>query len=416
MRVKGNKRSKIALLLGVAGATLLATGFFASSAMAQVKGVCSNCHTMHNSQNGATEVHIGEVGTNAWNIGTGQFGGGTITGVQQQLLKSDCVGCHSASDGATTIVTDANGNKVPIVFNLGGYPTGSELAGGNFALNTGNADVYGHNVGGISDKDNTIAALEPPGSLNSCGTGCHATLALTEVEIAAMPLSDEFSYGGIKQGKFNGCKGCHNKVAHHDANDTSYRFLGGHNEVDLFSGVPGLDKVLGTEDPDWEQNPSSAVHNVYKKQDNPNVKDSMGTFCAGCHQNFHALGQLDPMDPDPWGVYNAGDDNTDGLITANSGSSPWLRHPTNVNIPIADPAGEYKFMFNIAYEPSVPVAQTLGVNTDTIEAGDQVMCLSCHRAHASQYPDALRFDYADMDAHGGANTTGCFFCHTTKDD
>lgn len=46
---------------------------------------------------------------------------------------------------------------------------------------------------------------------------------------------------------------------------------------------------------------------------------------------------------------------------------------------------------------------------------DKVMCLSCHRAHGSPYPDMLRFDY-NMEAGGGTSTDGCFKCHTNKDD
>ncbi len=46
---------------------------------------------------------------------------------------------------------------------------------------------------------------------------------------------------------------------------------------------------------------------------------------------------------------------------------------------------------------------------------DLVMCLSCHVAHGSDNAGMLRFDYADMVAGGGTNTTGCFACHTTKD-
>jgi predicted CXXCH cytochrome family protein len=56
--------------------------------------------------------------------------------------------------------------------------------------------------------------------------------------------------------------------------------------------------------------------------------------------------------------------------------------------------------------------------TANIGTGDQVMCLSCHKAHGSKWPNALRFDYTGMDAHlgTGTRTDGCFFCHRLKDD
>ncbi|MFC1513206.1 cytochrome c3 family protein [Thermodesulfobacteriota bacterium] len=47
-----------------------------------------------------------------------------------------------------------------------------------------------------------------------------------------------------------------------------------------------------------------------------------------------------------------------------------------------------------------------------------VMCLSCHRAHGSEYPDMLRWDYNTMIVNDeqGATGTGCFVCHSSKDD
>jgi hypothetical protein len=42
------------------------------------------------------------------------------------------------------------------------------------------------------------------------------------------------------------------------------------------------------------------------------------------------------------------------------------------------------------------------------------MCLSCHRAHASQYSDILRWDYNNIFARSGAPETGCLTCHTKK--
>jgi hypothetical protein len=410
MKVKGNKRGRFSQLLGVTGATLLVSGMFATVAMATVKGPCANCHTMHNSQNGSVQV---EVGAGAgWNA-SAQLTGGANHAERAQLLKSDCVGCHSATVGNTnTIVDDGNGNKVPIVFNMGGAYPADALAGGNFALNTGAADVYGHNVGGIAGHD-THFPVDTPGSQNpGCGNGCHQSLAFDDVEIAA---GDDFNYNAISQGKFNGCKGCHNKVGHHNSADQSYRFLGGHG-ADGF-GPPGVDIVDGgvnqaNEDPLWEH-PTSTGHNIYKKQTDITVKDSMGTFCAGCHTDFHVTGEANFFGPgDDGGDYNT--EGGVGLISANSASNPWLRHPTNVNIPF-DPGGEYAAMAG-AYDRTIPVAQDPTANTNTIEYGDQVMCLSCHRAHATQYPDALRFNYTKMNAHnaGAADGTGCFFCHTTK--
>ena len=77
--------------------------FFSTGVNAEVSGQCSNCHTMHNSQDGTAVVY---------ELNTGYTGYDTVSTPQNYLLKSDCAGCHSAV-GTGTI----DGNSTPIVFN-----------------------------------------------------------------------------------------------------------------------------------------------------------------------------------------------------------------------------------------------------------------------------------------------------------
>ena len=51
---------------------------------------------------------------------------------------------------------------------------------------------------------------------------------------------------------------------------------------------------------------------------------------------------------------------------------------------------------------------------DVVDSNSIVMCLSCHRSHASQYPDILRWDYAKMTVQDIKARTGCITCHTKK--
>jgi hypothetical protein len=142
----------------------------------------------------------------------------------------------------------------------------------------------------------------------------------------------------------------------------------------------------------------------------------IGRWCAGCHGQFHAFGAQDEM----FLVDNGGDLNH---LTLTASTNPWLRHPTNVFIPNA---GEYSagaggvLDGNAIYNPEtgIPLARSNYINSRTanVELGDQVMCLSCHKAHGSQYENALRFNYALNDAHSGlGRDNGCFFCHRAKD-
>ncbi|MBU0480104.1 MAG: hypothetical protein KKG47_03265 [Proteobacteria bacterium] len=342
---------------------------------------------MHNSQNDAEQAHSGAGA--GWD-GSNALTSGTSTSPIATLLKSDCIGCHSSTTGSTRVDMNGSGNLVPIVFNTGGYP-GTPLAGGNFYFtSTGAAgNNYGHNVQGIADPEIDGMAWAP-GDVVGCSGSCHQSLAIADPVGSSRPTAQTI---------YNGCRGCHTRTSHHNGADTSYRFLGGH---------PGgsIGEVRGIEDPDWEYE-TATDHNLYLRSD-PSLTDplSIGRFCAGCHGAFHAQGVIDPI----FGVVNGGDPNTDDI----AGNNPWLRHPSNVNIPNN---GEYAAIIGSTYNPTVPVAKPLAGNPSTVEAGDQVMCLSCHRAHASQYPDALRFPYNTMTAHNGTGnvTDGCFYCHREKD-
>jgi predicted CXXCH cytochrome family protein len=300
---------------------------------------------MHNSQDGSVVV---------------------TSGTGTTLLIDDCVGCHSNSTSTDTLV-----NGTPIVYNT--TPPTNPLAGGNFywvAQGGGAAtDVFGHNVWGISDVDNNISASEgAPGGTNGNGCKkCHQSLALDPA------LSTDPEVFGK-----NGCRGCHTEVAHHDDSKPWFRFLKGHRTVNHY--------VEGEGDANWEQNPDISNHNVYKGIDSIsspetfNSSHSMTGFCSGCHTDFH----------EDMGV-----------------SSPWIRHPNDILLPTA-PSSEYA-----AYDPTTGYSNEAPVAylnpAAPVRAEAVVSCLSCHRAHGSDQPDMLRWDYTNM------GTGGCFTCHTLKD-
>jgi len=363
------------------------------NANAQVGGSCSTCHVMHNSQGGGTLVHASTAGSAAgWN-GSNQMGGGSDTTPQQYLAISNCVGCHTSST-SETIIDLGDGTRIPIVYNTS-VPT-KPLAGGNFYYVVNSGDSYGHNVRNISTADGTLSY--GPGQMVGCASSCHTSLTLTDA--ATYVLMD----GTHK----NGCQGCHQSVKHHgldtagqpvDEDGGWYRFLSapsGH--IGYGGGVHGI------EDPDWEQNPTSTDHNVYYGSDDgadlQEDPQSIGRFCAGCHYAFHSPGEAF------------------SLVDNGGGSDPWVRHPANAVIPAA---GEYTSY--TTYDPLVPVgrpekATLAAVAMDEVRPGtDRVICVSCHRAHGSPYPDMLRWDYINDCSAGVPNADcGCFICHSTKDD
>jgi len=340
---------------------------------AAVTGDCSICHTMHNSEDGASV---------AYTFNTS--GGIDFSPIPiKNLLKTDCLGCHS-SDTAVTII-DNGGDQVPIVFNIvePTYPPDgsniSTLAGGNFHWLLEKGGAYGHDVYGISA---TVFAppSSAPGGVARTGAcvHCHGSLATTQ----------------------SGCEGCHVGEHHLGSNAFAdqtqgwYRFLGSvMRKNENPEGSP--EGVVGIEADDWEQNPLAGQHNAY--QGSPGVytsyleSGSIDQKCAGCHGRFHS---------------------------ETLGTSTWIRHPNNVAIP---DSGEFVGLTN--YNPQVPVARpNLGVadaNFSNIERGsDLVSCISCHRPHGSPYPAMLRWGYRDWpgtDSHTLQPAfNGCAVCHTSK--
>ena len=314
--------------------------FFSNGVYAKVGVQCSNCHTMHNSQDGAAVVY---------ELNSGNTGYDTVSAPNNYLLKSDCAGCHSSTATATI-----DGDNTPIIFSTSTFS--NPLAGGNFSyiIGTGN-DPKGHNVSGITVSD-TILTTAPGGTMTTQLTcagvnGCHGDRAAADEYTAVKGAHHTDDTGGITGASIG----------------LSYRFLEG---------------ILGTEDDDWEQDNTNTSHNEYKGSVFGET-DTISYLCSECHGDFH------------------------GSVNTNV-SSPFKRHPTDLVLPSS---GEYNSY--TSYSMTAPVARpTPGASSATVTPGtDIVMCLSCHRAHSSQYYKILRWDTKGTLADA---LSGCNVCHTSK--
>jgi hypothetical protein len=99
----------------------------------------------------------------------------------------------------------------------------------------------------------------------------------------------------------------------------------------------------------------------------------MGNWCANCHEGFHA------------------DYTTNFVHPVDEEIDTDLSNIYNAYVTTGDMTGGY----GTAYLPLVPfedAANTTSSTTGTT-ANSVVMCLTCHRAHASPYPDAGRWDF-----------------------
>ncbi len=382
---KGMRRILLTLSLVVMALALTAVN------AAAISGVCSNCHTMHNSQDGAPVDAAGPYG---------------------QLLNAGCVACHTAS---TPVIQEVN--KGPAVLHTvapGGQGGGQTLAGGDFYWVNANEALnasMGHNVidlPGVTVADANMPGADPlsPPGWDPVATG--TAFVADQVASGEATWSSQLTCAGeygchgnhAATGSFPGMQGAHHNNTGGTATQTdgtlttigeSYRFL---------MGIEGLEEA------NWNWAETPVTHNEYYGEDSTvnrsagglaayGGRDTISFLCAECHGLFH--GTVD-------------EDATAG--------SPWVRHPTDIDLPAS---GEY-LLYNDEgaggglYSLEAPVARAVvpAASGSAITLGsDIVMCLSCHRAHGSPEPDLLRWTYSTMVAGGGA-TNGCFTCHTDK--
>lgn len=347
----GNMR-KILIIMFFA---VLSVALVCGTASAAVSGKCSNCHTMHNSQQGLNE--------------TKDFNGQLTSTAQGHLTKSSCLGCHNG------VIT---GSGAPNIF--GTYPTGS-TAGGSFANSNFSVDSHGHNVKDLNDASVLTVGLETDNTTATPGNGGDSGLTVGLQELTC---------AGTK-----GCHGDHTKAGsdagirgfHHGSKD-GYRYL------QASDGTPIVSK--GSDD--WELGGADASnHNVYSAG---TTNDTISALCNACHGEFHGSTE-----------------------TKDSLGTTWVRHPTEELLPADwnETGNEVNIDYNanpFAFQPTEYASMTTSTDYSTIAFGTlkpAVACVSCHRAHATDQPDILRFSYTSQDAGSGStSSTGCLGCHTKQ--
>ncbi len=338
---------------------------------AKVDGRCSNCHTMHNSQ-GRSEMAT--------------YGG--TSGANPCLTQGDCIGCHAYDrTGTNNVIIIGDGDqksRIPQVF----HNADTDLAAGNFKY-LADADDRGHNVAAINNLENNGNIFPPPGDQHGTGItqpgvltcagvyGCHGDRSKTN-QIDAIKGAHHKNDGILKFGSIEESAQAPAAGSAGDKIGLSYRFLMG---------------VKGGEEANWMgQSPGALVHNEYKGVDGPGgssltspASNTISGFCAECHGYYHGNGT----------------DETGGS------TSPWIRHPVDIQLYNNYPNTEYQDYDT--YNIDVPVARTTIPDTpsNAVDDSDIIMCLSCHRAHAGPYYKLIRWD-------NKASMSGCVVCHTSK--
>ena len=313
--------------------------------------------------------------------------GAMVTGTCQFCHSGDvsnCIGCHAQNaSGTQNILPVPNGGGIPQVLH---HMSGGDLAGGNFYYV---ADGYnpdyskGHNVAGISTKQSPPMDA-PPGFKGSViitgGVG-----PVTWTTTKQLTCSGTWGCHGDRtiEDPYQSIYGAHHtddSVIDGASVGTSYRFLYG---------------VKGKEHKTWEYQATVDNHNGYQGDRNYSSMNTISYLCGECHAAYH----LHP---------NLGGSTQVGFGT------PWLRHPADIALGNVAGYSSSEFSGYMNYDLDTPVAFTNPTGTETVVDGNSiVMCLSCHRAHASPYKSMLRWDYSAISAGTGPQK-GCITCHTQK--
>lgn len=354
------RKTMLTLTIMFAAAALIVA--FSSPATAAVSGVCSNCHTMHNSQGGGSMRFDLEVAP------------------LSALLRGTCLGCHTTSGGDPLADPGTTGSLYPFVMSTtDSFDDNNCLAGGLFPNTMGIGNNNDNHHGVISTQINLPAGYAADEDM---GPGLDWYTGDTEGN-------------GLACAGSNGCHGVHDVLddmeaisgGHHDPSG-AYRMLYVGNNM-------ATDGVVGAGASDYEEDliASPALtdpHNTYSA----GVNDpSVSELCAICHGNFH--------------------NESGGPGTDTGTTSPWLRHPTDVEIPSTWTIGDEGNLLTASDYKNNPVGYDNAVDTNQRMA----TCLSCHRAHGTENDDLLRWAYSTQLAGqdpGSQVNYGCLGCHNKQ--
>ncbi len=359
-------------------------------------GACEGCHTMHNSLNGMAT---------------------STTGVTSQYLllgsddSSTCLNCHMGPAGGYRIMSSAYGPQ--------GMP-GQMTPGGDFAwLNITTSYITSTLLGGVNSGTRhghnivatdygltaSVVLLTAPGgtypSASLGCTSCHDPHGATRVNglyqfATAAP--------GQNVGPITGSGSHGTNLPTASTSVGVYRLLGGVNY--LPASLKGTNLAF-TNPPPFAFSPLIANRSEAVTDTRVAYGSGMSEWCANCHPGLH--GDSYPTNyPHP-----------SGNIMANNLTSA-LSNVDSEGITIATRYNNYIATGNLtgsassSYTSMVPYEEGLSMNSTTyadlatraVNDGSQkggpgyyasggnerVMCLTCHRAHASAWPVILRWN------------------------
>jgi len=366
---------------------------------------CEGCHTMHNSVDGVSAMANENTGLEY----------GTVLQAGPYLLKSStqsgaCLNCHNAADSSPSsyhVSTDDSKlgpGLAPVEMTPGGdfawlKKSYTFLLRGSPSVDEG--DNHGHNIiapdyNYFQDKARATAPGGTYPAANLQCSSCHdphgqyRRLADGSIARTGLPIFGSGSYPSGQGTAFP--QATQNGPTYPQANKSAagvYRLLAGKNY--LPKSVDGSTSPF-TADPPAAVVPSSYNRSEATQQTHVAYGKGMSEWCANCHSGIidttFASGLPNHRHP-------AGN-NTAALLK----SAQVQAYNTYVSSGImtnADPKKAYSSL--VPFElgtADYDLLATLARNDDTVDHSatptSNVMCLSCHRAHASGFAHMVRYN------------------------
>jgi len=282
-----------------------------------------------------------------------------------------CAGCHTMHNSQDGALVDAN------------HPTGNA-----YLLKAGNSSdtclschaAYGQFDGGLGyGPGGDFYWLTKTYSWTAHGhtsesTGdSHGHNIISPANGLAQDATLTAAPGGDFQSQYLTCTSCHDPHG-----NTNFRLLYGAGVGPVYDGTrysftAGAPVAIGNSRNTTvgQGNETDVQHTIYKS--------GMSAWCANCHTNFHAANTTNFVHPTGEAMgssiaaaYNAYVSSAD-LVGGSQATAYWGLVPfeaVNVDFTLVDPTNY----------------------TEGPTAQDQVMCVTCHRAHASPFKDSARWD------------------------
>lgn len=293
---------------------------------------CEGCHTMHNSADGTDVSFSGNVGSSL---------------TKGSDPSSTCLNCHKGSGTYHMFSTDGS------AFTNGGdfyWITKTFVWTSYSSTQSSYGDNHGHNV---------VAA----------DFGLNADATLTQAP------GGTFNAGSL------GCTSCHDPHGNKNGTDAiegsgSYGESGRNRGNFRLLGDVGYKASAGV----TFTNPAPVARSTYAFETDKRHTDygqNMSEWCRNCHGDFS--GSL---------IHPAGNDEKMGSMN--------IADNYNAYVKTGDLSGNQatSYLALVPFERGVSDGALLDeTSTAGPDASSNVMCLTCHRAHASAFPNAGRWDF-----------------------